>query len=987
MCVLALGLVLAGAGCRTRPPAAGSATPTETPADYYVAADGNDAWSGALPKPNAAGTDGPFATLERARDEVRRRKAVGALPTGGVAVGILTGGYGLEHSVEFGPQDSGTAEAPITYRAAGAQVRFMGGKAITGWTRITDPAILERLDAAVRGGVLQADLKAAGVKDLGAVAAGGGKARAELVCQGQYMTLSRYPNPGEWLRIADVPQTGEKAYEHEKNVHYGRFTYESDRPARWKDTGDLWVHGYWVHDWSDQYHRIRKLDLEKREIWPEPPYHGYGYKKGQRFYVLNALEELDQPGEWYLDRGSGIIYFLPPQESPPSGVFFPELEKPMLALNDAEHIRFCGLTFECSRAGAIVVKGGTGVEIAGCTVRNTGSTAIDIQGGTRHLVRSCDIYEVAATGISLSGGDRKALARGDHAIENCHIHHFARIQKTYRPAVQLNGVGHRITHCYIHDGPHEGIGYGGNDHLIEYTEFTRIAQETGDVGVTYTAMDWTSLGHEFRYNYFHGIHGPGSLGCFTIYPDLPCGGIYLHGNVFYDVDQVFHTNSGRGMVVENNLFLKCRGLSFSAWHDPKKFQEGGDWRMVENLEAVNYAQPPYSTRYPLLQRLAEDFRNDADDLLQRRLPKDNLLRRNVSQGEFFLRLDPKASLDHCRVEGNVIADEVVFQGAFDGNGKSVAYRNGDVLAAAELSRRGNVIVRGDPGFGGLRTQDFALVPGSPATRLGFEPIPFEQIGLRTDEFRRTLPGEVCPPTLSQASRTFLPPLQVTLTPTPRPGVPKCVIHYTLDGSEPTRSSPVYRRPLTLKDSVTLKAAAFRACSPGPGWWVSETVSATYTAMSLDRGGLFLSDLPDQDLVAYLPCWKKDTNHLGKPIRIAGAEYSKGLLLHPAETADGNRGSVTYRLTGELRKARRFTAVIGIDDAMQVYGKGSATFAVEVQRDGAWKRVFESGLLRLGDPSQTVSVDTAGAEALRLVTGDGGDGIACDHAEWAVPRLE
>jgi hypothetical protein len=198
---------------------------------------------------------------------------------------------------------------------------------------------------------------------------------------------------------------------------------------------------------------------------------------------------------------------------------------------------------------------------------------------------------------------------------------------------------------------------------------------------------------------------------------------------------------------------------------------------------------------------------------------------------------------------------------------------------------------------------------------------------------------------------------------------------------------VYRRPLTLKGSATLKAAAFAADGRGRSSWRSATVTATYTTMSLAKGGLFLSDLPEQDLAAYLPCWKKDTNHLGKPIRIAGVEYPKGLLLHPEEGKDANRGSVVYLLAGELRKAKRFTAVIGIDDAMHTYKKGSATFAVEVRRKGHWEGIFESGVMRLGDPSREAKVDIAGAEAVRLVTGDGGDGIACDHAEWAVPKLE
>ena len=129
--------------------------------------------------------------------------------------------------------------------------------------------------------------------------------------------------------------------------HYGRWAYSSDRPARWKDVSELWVHGYWVWDWCDQYQRVQKLDLAKQEVSPEPPFHYYGYRKGQRFYFLNVLEELDSPGEWFLDRKTQSLYFWPPCPIQQAEVIFPELQKPMLQLQDTpQHVRVCGLTLD-----------------------------------------------------------------------------------------------------------------------------------------------------------------------------------------------------------------------------------------------------------------------------------------------------------------------------------------------------------------------------------------------------------------------------------------------------------------------------------------------------------------------------------------------------------------------------------------------------------------------------------------------------------------
>ena len=141
--------------------------------------------------------------------------------------------------------------------------------------------------------------------------------------------------------------------ETERDSHYGHFEYPGDRPETWRDTTALWVHGYWVHDWRDQYHRIQTLDLEKAGNLPEPPYHGYGYRRGARFYFLNILEELDAPGEWFLDRDSGIVYFWPPGDLQQGEVNFPQLQEPMLVLRGTQYVSVRGLIFEASRDKAM----------------------------------------------------------------------------------------------------------------------------------------------------------------------------------------------------------------------------------------------------------------------------------------------------------------------------------------------------------------------------------------------------------------------------------------------------------------------------------------------------------------------------------------------------------------------------------------------------------------------------------------------------------
>ena len=956
--------------------------------ERFVAPDGNDG--------NPGTRDAPFATLARAREALRQLRQ--AQPTEPVTVSLRGGLYRLTETLQLTAADAGTEKAPVTWQALpGETVRILGGVRLTGWQPVSDPQVVARLDPAARGQVQEADLKAHGVTTFPPFDPKS-PSREQVFCNGKYMALARYPNDG-WLRIADVPQEGELKYEGmhrgpnpvERDgipigKHYGRFVYDGDRPARWQPADDIWMHGYWWEDYQDEYQRLERLDTAKKEIWPAPPWPAYGFHKRQRYCFLNVLEELDQPGEWYLDRKTGKLYLWPPAPIATADVTFPELKTPLISLSETQYVRLRGLRFECARSTAVAITGGAHNEVAGCTVLNVGDTAISIDGGTDNGVRSCDIYEVGSTGISLNGGDRKTLTPSRHYAENCHLHDFARVFRTYRPGVQLGGVGQRVSHCYIHDAPHAAICYGGNDHVVEYCEFTRTGLETGDVGVIYTAMDWTNMGEIFRYNYFHHIRSPDrvSVGHMTIYLDLPCGGVQVYGNVFYDVPRAFFSDSGRGCVIENNVFIKCTpAIQFYVWEDPQYFKEKGPWPMVENLKAVTYDQPPYSTRYPVLQRLAADFALGDDRILERQLPKDNLVRRNVSYGGQFLEMNRLVSLEHVKVEQNLIADPVVFSGSFDGSGKSVPYANGDPQAAEVLGKHGNVILKGDPGFADVEAEDFTLKPDSPAWKLGFEPIPFDQIGLQVDEYRRTLPAVA--PVLRPSARVFVGELPVTLTPARRG--PKATLRYTLDGSDPSPGSPEYSVPLSVTRTTTVKAAAFTA--DGQPGECSGMVTATYTAGSLgDGGGVYLSDLEGTDILAY-DALKRDTNLAGGTIVLAGREYRKGLMLCPKDTLPdykGGLGHVTYVLDGGLNQGRRFRATIGIEDTMLRNNAGSATFAVEVLRGGTWERAFASPVLRLGPPQQ-VDADITGAEQLRLITTDGGDNIHCDHAVWAEARIQ
>ena len=624
---------------------------------------------------------------------------------------------------------------------------MVGGSVVEDFAPVADPGVLARLPAEVRGKVLVADLKRQGISDYGTIPHG-----MDLYCKGNRMRIARYPNEG-WLSIADVPQSGDSLINpgdkkvirsgHPAGRHYGRFSYSGNQPVGWKESGDIWMHGYFVWDWRDAYQKVSRIDTVAQSIYPVSPHHPYGYEKGQRYYFLNILEELDAPGEWYVDTRNGLLYFLPPSPLAEGDVFVSTLTEPMITIDNASYLTVQKLTFACSRTTAVRIVNGTHNRLAGCVVRNIGNeVAVFIDGGTANGVQSCDVYDVGAHAIRIRGGDRKTLTPGDHYVTNNHIHGYGQITHAFSGGVWCEGVGNTIAHNKIHDAPFSGIQYYGNEHVIEFNEIFDVAHESGDVGGVNTGADYSDQGTKIRYNYFHDVHARGEGGFRAVYLDLPGSNTTIFGNVFKNVDIGVFFNSGRDNLVQNNVFVHCSpSVNIYIWPHKQYFESGGGWRLVEKLGEINYKNPPYSTRYPKLPTYL-----DAPD---KGLPIGNRIINNVSYGGTWLDFSEELDLTHEIIEKNLIADTALlvltrkWTPDYDpyNIGYAAVYRYGDVKITAELEQRGNILIDKDPGFVDIKHGNLQLRDDSQAFKLGFKRIPMEQIGLEVDEFRAHLSKE------------------------------------------------------------------------------------------------------------------------------------------------------------------------------------------------------------------------------------------------------
>jgi hypothetical protein len=442
------------------------------------------------------------------------------------------------------------------------------------------------------------------------------------------------------------------------------------------------------------------LDLSRHLIQTAAPHGNYGFRKGQRFYFVNLLEELDQPGEWFLDRNSGILFFWPPSPiGPSSEALISLLPGPLLRFTNVSHVTFRGLTLAATRGNGVEIDGGVSNRIDTCTLRNLGNSGVKVEGGSGHGIANCKLLDTGDGGVMLRGGDRQSLVSAGHFVENCHFARQGRWSKCYVPAILMEGVGLRVSHNLIEEHPHCAILFTGNDHLIEFNEIHHIALETGDVGAIYSGRDYTYRGNRIRYNYIHHTGGVG-MGSMGVYMDDCVSGTEIFGNIFYKVQRAAFLGGGRDHRVVNNVFVDC---NHAVELDARGLESSPVWReMVDKTMRQSLAKMPqslYRERYPALTSLDSCYGAPGQAAIEGPAfkgvpPLDNVVARNVCVGK-WLNAYWHATPQMLRLENNLT--------------------NADPHFAGALSDR-------------ARPEDFDLKSDSPAWKLGFEKIPVKKIG-------------------------------------------------------------------------------------------------------------------------------------------------------------------------------------------------------------------------------------------------------------------
>ena len=676
-------------------------TTVATAADFYVAPNGSDANSGTQAK--------PFATVERARDAIRELKKAGPLKEA-VTVRLAGGNYPLAREVRFGPEDSGTAAFPITYKTAGTVPAILdGGSRITGW---------KKHDAKLW------------VATLPEVASGKWCFR-QLYVNGQQRVRARTPNEG-FLRVAGCPEGTPKTADYHKACQSFQFK-PGDIRADWANLQDVEVIVY--HFWTDSHLPIKSVDTTSNLVTfahkADKTFTDDFTEDGARYIVENVFEALDAPGEWYLNRRTGQLFYYPkPGEDmakvevvAPFSPAFVRLEGDPSNRRFVEYLRFQNLAFAYSRfelplgnsnskqgsatvPAAITLRGARFCAFEQCRISNLGTFAFDLMKGCSDIqITGNEIAHVAAGGVRVDGGTESDppwdRTRNNRITDNW-LHHYGLDYPSAVGVLVMNSEGNTVAHNEIDHGGYTGVSVGwvwgykrsvSQNNRVEFNHIHHIGGVLSDMGGIYTLG--VAPGTVIRNNHIHDVTA-NHYGGWGIYLDEGSTHLLVENNVVHDTKFApFNIHFAREVTVRNNIFAlgKLEQVSRGRVEPHKSVYFENNivyWREGE-LFSKNWKDVPYTFYFTPPKGKLQKGTNTVT---------------STFDCDWNLFFNPGQKLEEVK---------------FTKDANWAEWRKRGKDAHSKYA---------DPLFVAPEQGDFTLKPGSPALALGFQPIDSSRIGPR-----------------------------------------------------------------------------------------------------------------------------------------------------------------------------------------------------------------------------------------------------------------
>ena len=602
---------------------------------FFVSMQGSDASSGTRAN--------PFATIAAAQAAARRC-------AGPAVVEVLAGTY--REQLVFDARDSGdtyfTREGACL--SGGISVPYARTAPVSGTAAVRfpeDAAAHIRCISLEALGVAREEFETAypvGRYSTGERYGAPSGWNIEVFEDGSRMIPARWPNEG-FAHLAGVADQGQPAefppqcyhagWSELKSPRAGAYLADEEtrrRAGRWRHPDDVWLYGYFYWDWADSS-TPASLDPETGVLTPRFVSR-FGAREGAAYFFYNIPDELDAPGEYWLDRGTGELYVYPHRGD--STFSISVARAPLVRLCGACGMTFEGFTLTDVRASAVDVQGDGNV-FSRLTIRNAAEHGAVIR-GRRNVIEECEISDTGCCGVRLEGGDRETLTPGENEARDNRIHDFAQTYRTYQAGVSLSGVGNRCAHNEIASAPHVAVWYEGNEHVIEYNHIHDVVLASGDAGAVYSGFDWAAHGTVIRYNLIERV-GSESFAANGIYWDDGLSGQTAYGNVLSGVRGcAFLVGGGRDNTIRSNCILGA--CESPVWYDARN-RDGllhGGWAGAscntpdaphwKKLRAVPRECGVWRKRYPSLARLTCDF-SDPDDPDFPLNPAGSVVERNV----------------------------------------------------------------------------------------------------------------------------------------------------------------------------------------------------------------------------------------------------------------------------------------------------------------------------------------------------------------------
>ena len=682
--------------------------------EFWVSPQGKSTGSGSKSE--------PFLNLEEALKTLRHRK----MPSGGT-IWLEDGTYKVREPISLNKSLSGLEGSPLVIRAVN-----QGKAVLTAATTIPAEVFKKPTDETriplIQKGVVS-HIKAASLTNTqAAIFLSKGKNRALILSGGYTLPLACWPNRGVahiekiYDRGAIDKSVSDKAKRDIPNIDQpvgGEFNFKEVHQGDWKREITAQINtplaeGFFGNDWFLESIRIASSDGKKVKLLDPSGYGiGPGEKLPRRVRLVGLLSELDEPGEWFWDDSKQTLYHWPINVSNAVEVAG---SIPIFRINKANHVRLQGLVFE-GASSAVSAEGGVNVIVAGCLAHNLSHTAFSFTGGKSHRILDCDIHDVynafLMKGTDLTESESRPSDPGhlldsdEFEVDNNHIWHCRSMR-----CCHMKGIGWKFTHNLVHDLPDIALIWSGNDALIAFNEFYEVVKIAGDQGAVYTGAAWWTYGDVLRNNFVHDIYNlPEAHSVKGFYYDDLVQGQTTTGNVFYKVGfAAVNMHGGASQTVSNNVFIDCfndvrtRAENIAQLIENKKLFDSGKlknstkydylWSQTERVVGPEGWKTFPWTKYPKFAQAME---------INPYAPVLNEFVRNYengTKGERFVLVD---------VPSGMIKPEPM-----------VSLQRSDFV---------------DP-----ESENFALRPGFEAMP-GFDPIPFEDIGLVKNENRPNPPDK------------------------------------------------------------------------------------------------------------------------------------------------------------------------------------------------------------------------------------------------------